>query len=100
MAPWDALGVVYPAGVSGLDPIEAKRRRMAEALQRKRSRQVARPRVEVVVLVKPNLRRIRQLQREAAARPSPSELQTPPARSPEEEIRQRLSEARQRLLEG
>ena len=51
-----------------LDPIEAKRQRMAAALERKQSRQLARPRAQVVILVKPNLRRLRQLRREAAAR--------------------------------
>lgn len=91
-----------------LDPIEAKRRRMAEALQRKQSRQVTRPRPQVVLLVKPNLRRIRQLQREAAlappaAPPAPGDEIAPPAPEPalsvEDEISRRMREARERLRE-
>lgn len=90
-----------------LDPIEAKRRRMAEALERKQSRQVTRPRPRVVVLVKPNLRRIRQLQREAAAQQKaavqagapPLTPPSAPALSAEDEISRRLREARERLRE-
>ena len=87
-----------------LDPVEAKRRAMAEALERKQSRQVTRPaaqRPRVVVLVKPNLRRLRQRGRGALAakEPPPGPLPSAPALSAEDEISRRMREARARLLE-